>query len=413
MRNVFDQYDQAENKLTHALISTLYHEPKLIRPFLKWLRVCNIPSLKNIEVAIQQLPGQDPLIIGEKQNSVPDASFCDNDSWAVILESKVQAGISVSQLRRHLDKASRYGYEDVYLILITVDLPRGKIPAGVRHVSWKSIYHWFATKSHNSNWAKFFVEYMQVYESKMIAQNYDIRGTITMFTGFRFDKENPYTYREGKRLIKVLGEEFRKNKVLVRQLGIDPKTEGRPAITRGNSGAVWDLIPLKIARGAPFIHYPHATMVIKPQNACVAITIPNGIKGGIKKRLQKISIDEFRALLTSIESNVRKIIRKVPGARPSVYVSQRHYKTRRSHPETDGRIEVDLRTLVDRKGSNLKYQPMWVEAIYELLTHKRTNIQFGVQIDFPYSEKCMQSSKAVNAMAEAWIAMKPLLDFVK
>ena len=58
MRNIFDQYDQQENRLTHALICTLTNDKGLILPFLRWLKCKNIPPLKNIHIGQQQPPGQ-------------------------------------------------------------------------------------------------------------------------------------------------------------------------------------------------------------------------------------------------------------------------------------------------------------------------------------------------------------------
>jgi len=412
LRNIFDQYDQAENKLTHALISTLHHEPKLIRPFLSWLKVKNIPPLKDIDIGIQSLPGQEQSPILENQNSVPDAYFCNNESWAVIIESKVQAGISNNQLRRHQNKAKSYGYDNNAVVVIAVNAPKTHL-ARVIYVTWKQVYKWFVNKAGISSWATCFVDYMEIYESKMLAQNYNIKGTMTMFSGFHFSKENPYTYREGKRQIKVLGEEFRKKKRLVKGLGIDPKGDGRPAITRGGEGAVWDFIPLIFAKGAAFTSYPHATFGVWPKVAIVAITVPHCIRGGFKNKLKDIGIDGFKDLLKEIEKNLRGPIKKAPGTKPLVYVVQRHYKSQRSSPETDGRIEVDLRTLIDIPNSTLKHQPMWAEAIYEILINKKTNIQFGIEPRFPYTAKCMQSEKAVEVMVDAWIAMKPLIEFAR
>jgi len=44
MRNLFDQYEQPENRLTHALATVLAKEPALIVPFLGWLDVTEIPG---------------------------------------------------------------------------------------------------------------------------------------------------------------------------------------------------------------------------------------------------------------------------------------------------------------------------------------------------------------------------------
>lgn len=59
MRNVFDQYEQQENKLTHALMVTLANDKKLVRPFLKFVGVKRVPALKNIELGLQRVPGQE------------------------------------------------------------------------------------------------------------------------------------------------------------------------------------------------------------------------------------------------------------------------------------------------------------------------------------------------------------------
>ena len=233
-----------------------------------------------------------------------------------------------------------------------------------------------------------------------------------MFSGFHFDEEHPYTYHEGKRLIRLMGQEFRKNERLVEELGLDPEGKSKTKITRGEGGAVWDFIPLKKAKGAAVTAYPQATMGIKPNNVSVAITVPDKLKGGIKSRLKKVSKDEFGKMLAKIEKNLRKCIKKDSGIKPIIYISQRYYKSQRSHPIIDGRLEVDLRTLVNNDKTGLKHQPMWLEAIYNVLTHKRTNIQLSIQIRFPYSEKAMQSAEALDVMADAWIAMKPMLDFV-
>lgn len=95
-----------------------------------------------------------------------------------------------------------------------------------------------------------------------------------------------------------------------------------------------------------------------------------------------------------------------------IYVLQRHYRTQGSQPERDGRIDVDLRTLVPSGRTGLKHQPMWGHAMYGILTHKRTNIQMGVEVHMPYSARTMRTAKALDAMAAAWVALKPLLGFV-
>jgi hypothetical protein len=57
LRNIFDQYEQPENRLTHALVSVLDHDRTLLSPFLAWLGVENVPSKHFLRLTQQQVPG--------------------------------------------------------------------------------------------------------------------------------------------------------------------------------------------------------------------------------------------------------------------------------------------------------------------------------------------------------------------
>ena len=410
MRNIFDQYEQPENRLTHALVSTLHNDRALIRPFLRFLGAKRIPPLKYIHLGEQESPGGEADYQKDGKEGLPDACFYDDDSWAVLVECKVQAGVSGRQLARHHKTAQRFGYDEPQLALIAVDVPGKRLPPGVTVRQWRDVYQWFR-KRNGRSWARDFAGYMHVFESKMIAQKYDIRGTQTMFDGFRFNEQEPYTYREGKRLMRLLRQEFAKRRRLINDLGMDPNAKGRTALTRDRDGGVWDFMSLEVARDSVFTAYPHLTMVVRPTEAVTAMTVPNGLRGGIKNKLKHQGKEEFGRLLAVIEKRVRPVLRKAPGAQPMIYAHQRHYRSQKSRPVHDGRLEVDLRTLVPGDRS-LRHQPMWLEALYELLTNKRTNIQMGIEVHLPYTAKVMRSPGALDVMVEAWVAMKPLLDFV-
>ena len=410
MRNVFDQYDQPENRLTHALMVTLANDKKLVRPFLKLVGVKRVPALKDIELGLQRVPGQEVDSIKDGKEGLPDGCFFDQDSWAVVIEAKVQAGISVNQLRRHRKTSARYGYAQPHVVLLSIDKPKS-LPNWVTHLEWKNLYRWFNKRTSDSSWARHFVEYMHVFESKMIAEDYNIRGTLTMFDGFKFSDDEPYTYAEGKRLIRLLGDELRKRKKLVKALGIDVKEPGRKAITRGENGGVWDFLPLKIGRGKPFTAAVHPTLVIRPQEVGIALTVPNAMRG-VRNTLRNDDAEGLGRMLSQVEKNLRPVLKKVKTAKPMIYILQRHYKSQRSHPEMDGRVEVDLRTVLSTAKGPLKHQPGWLECIFKLLVNKRTNMQWGIELHCPHSEKEMQSAKAIDIMVDTWIAMTPLMDFV-
>lgn len=411
MRNVFDQYDQPENRLTHAMMSTLHRDRRLLKDFLQWLDVAPGGPMDQIHVGEQQVPGGEANSEKEEDEGLPDGCFFDDEGWAVLMEAKVQAKLSNVQLRRHRRLAERFGYPDAHLLVVSVDPQPKNLPPNTSFHEWRKVYAWFSRQAGRSEWARHFVEYMQIFEAKVLAKGYEIRGALTMFDGFRFSEDSPYTYREGKRLIRLLAQEFRQNEVLIKELGLDPVGDGRPALTRGKDGVVWDFIPLKAAGDGSFTSFPHATMVVRPDEAAVAITVPNNIMGGMKSRLKRWSKEDFYGVLKQVESNLRPVLSDVPGAKPMLYVLQRHYRSQRSLPDVDGRLEVDVRTLVDVPNAPLKHQPGWLDAIYGVLSGKRTNIQIGIEVHLPYSAQVMQTKCAEKVMAKAWIALKPFLGF--
>ncbi len=412
MRNLFDQYEQPENKLTHALFSTLDRERSYIRPFLGYLGVPNIPPVKNLRITEQQVPG---LVEADAEDidtsGLPDACVFTDEGWAVLFECKVQAHVDAEQLRRHRATAIRHGFESPHLVVIAVDETAGNVPDGIIRITWKDVYRWFGKRSHEP-WASEFIRYMQTFERKMIAKDYEIRGTITMFDGLRFDASNPYTYREAKRLIRLLGDQLQARKDL-HKIGVDPKGERRPAITGRGAEAVWDFLPLRIARNAKqFTWYPHLTMVLNSSRAIAAVTVPNDVKGGLSSKLAELGLEGFMEQMAEFEERLRRIVDLSSGAKPMVYATQRHYRSQRSPAEVDARLDADLRTAVPGVQAGVKYQPQWLEAIYEVLVNKQSNLQFGIEVQFSYDCKLLRSAKAVNLFADTWKALQPLITFV-
>lgn len=413
MRNIFDQYTQPENRLTHALVCTLDADRALLRPFLRWAGASKTPPQSRLVITEQQVPGE--AIAGDEDEGqgLPDACIFDDDGWSFLIESKVQSGINTGQLRRHIATAKRHGFYDPFLLLLSVDAPPAKLPARTAHRSWREVYAWFRKREADSGWARTFTEYMERFESRMIAQNYAIRGTLTMFDGLRFDDDNPYTYREGKRLIRLLGDELQGRKDL-RAIGIDPKGERRSAITgRAMTALVWDYLPLRCARGASnFTAFPHLTMAIRGDGAAAAITVPNGVRGGFRSKLRDAGEDGFVDILRDIERRLRPLMRRSKGARVKVYAMQRHYRSQRSGGTIDARLDADLRTIVPGKRREAKHQPEWIRSIYQVVTNKRSNIQLGIDVHLTYDCPIVRSPDATELFAQAWVGMSPMLDFV-
>lgn len=412
MRNVFDQYTQPENRLTHALVCTLNGDRSLLRPFLRWAGSTGVPPASQLRITEQQVPGE--AVSGDEGegSGLPDACVYADDGWSLLVEAKVRAGISLGQLRRHIATAKRHGFDKPYLLLLSVDDPPKQMPPRSVHRAWRDVYAWFRKRADSSQWARTLTDYIETFESRMITENYSIRGTLTMFDGLRFDEEKPFTYHEGRRLIRLLGDELQKRKDL-RNIGVAPKGERRTAITKGDGTNVWDFLPLKEAdRSSEFTAYPHLTMALRQTAAGAAITVPNGVRGGFRKKLKGVGEEGFLDLLRNIEKRLRPVLSTSKGSTARVYATQRHYRSQRSAPKIDARIQADLQTIIPGKRREVKYQPQWISAIYHVMSQKRSNIQLGVEVHLSYDCPVVRSARAIGLFATSWIAMSPLIDFV-
>lgn len=339
----------------------------------------------------------------------------DDSNWAVLFESKIQAPAKLGQLIRHGETARRHGYDDCWVVMISVGKVSWELPEGETKIiarTWQEVYSWFNRRATKSFWANELVQYMQVFEQKMLSQEYNIKGTITVFDGLRFDDNNPYTYREGKRLIRLLGDLLQERSDL-HKIGVDPEGSRRPAITGKATDGVWDFLPLVVASDAKsFTSFPHLTLVVHRSHATAAITVPNDVKGGFRSKLKRAGLDGFMTLISQLEKGIRPIVRRSNEAKPMIYATQRHHLGQKSPAVVDARLETDLRTACRTSSSKVRYQPEWVAAIYELLVHKRSNIQFGVEVQFKYTCPVVQSREAEDLFAETWKALLPLVDFV-
>src|SRR5205823_3703591 len=126
----------------------------------------------------------------------------------------------------------------------------------------------------NTEWTDRLRAYLRVAEVRLAREGYLTEGTLTMFDGFPFSPENPYTYGEGKRLLKLAMAELRKDSSL-KALGMDPLAPGRGAIKGRTGSSVWDFLSLRDRPdGSAFTKYPHLTLAVRADYLEVAITIP-------------------------------------------------------------------------------------------------------------------------------------------
>lgn len=62
-------------------------------------------------------------------------------------------------------------------------------------------------------------------------------------------------------------------------------------------------------------------------------------------------------------------------------------------------------------GNAVKQQPQWLEATYDALEERNSNLQLGVGAIFPF-ERCLavREPEILNHVAAVWLSCKPLID---
>lgn len=411
MRNIFDQYKQPENRLTHALVSALWEDEKLLRNFVAWITGAK-PSGR-LEIVEQRLPGENEVDEAEyEKRGLPDGWIYDTNEWSLLIESKVKAPLSVDQLKRHYKTAQKRGYSEVIVLAIDVAAPRTLLPEYVVFRSWREIYSWLSAQSRKSEWAQRTMRYMEVAEAKWPAEGYLKEGALTEFTGIHFDEQNPYNYGEAKRLIRLLMDELRQHPGL--DGVIHPAAAGRGAIKGRQGTSVWDFLRLREARlEDKFDGQPHFTLSIGERYVSPIIILPNAMAGKYRRKLVSLGEERFFDVMADIEKSMRKVCRTAKGAKPWMSITQRHYLSRSSLPTVDGDISFDLRTAFVTAKSSVKYQPQWLSASYGLLTEKNSNITFALGGRMPYGEcKKLKERGIVDSIVASWLACKPLIDVI-
>ena len=410
MRNIFDQYSQHENRLTHALVTAFGEDPKLLRKFVKWITGATPP--KRLKVVEQQLPGEYELSEQEyEQRGLPDAWIHDDDEWSLLIESKVQAKLNLKQLERHYRTARKRGFGDVTVLAIDVEKSAKKLPGYVAFKSWKDVYSWLSQQSANSEWASRTLKYMEVAERKWPAEGYLKEGTLTEFSGIHFDDNNPYIYTEGKRLIQLMTDELRADTDLKKIANL--KAPGRGKITGKRRTHVWDYIRLKgLEVSDKHTSQPHLSLLITHEHVRSFLNVPNSMKAAFRNPVKEMGEEGFFDVMREININFRRITKTYSGSYPFANLAQMRFAFMGAKPTIDGKIEFDLRTAFPGpKGQKVKVQDEWLRAMYSMIINKHSNMDWDVGMSFPY-ESCMKTRQPeiLDAVAASWIACKPLID---
>lgn len=391
----------------------------LLNSFVHWVTGQNMRKQKLV-VFEQSLPGDEEDLSEEEaqRRGLPDGCITDEDSWGLLIESKFAAKPSADQLRRHLSTARRRGIEDINLLLITVHAVPGRLPDKVIVKQWWEVYAWLSKHAPPSLWARRCLEYIQVAETKEAKAGYLQEGRLTVFSGIPFGRDEPYSYGQAKRLLKLLREELCRDKRLTKQLGADLIAPGRPAITGRERSSVWDFIPITHAQRAKnHTQYLHLTLAISEDCVAAYVTVPNKIKPRLRSKLLGSNPGEFESLIQTVTTNMVKSLKGVEGFMLEVVVVQRHFRSQRSPGVVDCELRFDGRTALpktSRYRGRVKSQPQWVKAAHDALAHRQSNLEFRIGCSFPYDTcSTTRDKKIVRAISDVWLACTSIVEGAK
>ena len=144
------------------------------------------------------------------------------------------------------------------------------------------------------------------------------------------------------------------------------------------------------------------------------MTVPHAVNNIMRRNLIKLGEAGFQALVKDVVDNLRPMLRDHEGAAPWFRGIQRRYPSQRAVPFVDARIDFDLRTAIPSGGSP-KTQPRWLSAAYGSFVNKEnSNYQIQMGVVFRY-DRCpeLQQANAIDLIASAWLACKPLIDLAR
>jgi hypothetical protein len=423
-RNLFDQYKLPENRLTHALLSTLTYDRRLLSHFLRRYVKGVRFNERTLEVAEQTMPGDpEPTMPDNFNKSLPDGVIFErqnqgtkedkNRKKALIIESKINSRLTNNQLVRHSRGVRARGFA-VSGLAITPDNIKVRLPDGWSHQSWSDIYDWLIREPDNSIWRKELAHFVEALEVQMLNDNSLGNSALTRFNGIPFERDHPYTYQQAKRLIRLLRAKLEKHKAQCAKLGIDLDTPGKAAITQVG---VWDYFSLHgHPKGKSFTFYPHLTFGIGPKSAEATITVPNAVRRDIIEALQQASLREFQDAAAVFLSTVARNFKAAQNVRPMMKLLQRRYQRQNSPPIHDAILDIDVRTAVNSRSRSKhrkrpKFQPEWLNMAKTVISGKASNLQFQIGCQFDY-ERCaaIHERDAEILFVSAWLSAR---DFFK
>lgn len=416
--NAFDQYSQAENRLTHALGVTLERSKEFRAVFLKEL-AGNPRINRDAQVTLQMAQGT--VEVNGEKCGIPDLAIIDDYDNAIIVEAKLGASLAWQQLASHEHRADRNGVSVAAALAIT---GRDKDGATLlqwqkdkrfrhpwRHVTWQEVYRLACHNVGINPWVKELRDYMQIMATSLDEVEMGADVKIIEFTGVTKEMQENYTPALAKRLLRSLMDELRADKAFLKDIGIPTgQSRARKAIKTGMR--VWDLLS-PVAGDENFTHGHHFTVGIAPERLEAMLTIPDKAIRKLIKFAQSVTAEEFAAIMNSFTDTLAKADIIEAGGKPVINIVQRRYKGMNLHA-VDGHAEFDPRlwagTTGDKKDPAIRPQPEWLSFCQQLISNKDSNIQFQIGLRFPYDScPATHGRAAIDLVKNTFRAVMPLV----
>ena len=198
LNNIFDPYDQSENRITNALLQTMAKDVDFLKKFLRYNLSLSLNRNSSVVISSQK----EPLGLGdsdqdrEEIEGIPDGWIIIDENDAVLIESKiVRNAIRKDQLLAH--KKRIRGYSKKYLCVITPDdespIQDMQIEGiNISWISWSKIYEMLQNNQRND-----LPGYFKAQLKEYLAMSEDLVG----FQGIYFPSDT-FNRREARIIIK-------------------------------------------------------------------------------------------------------------------------------------------------------------------------------------------------------------------
>ncbi|MBI2165116.1 MAG: hypothetical protein HYU29_01780 [Chloroflexi bacterium] len=408
LRNIFDQYSQLENRVTHALAHALVSDMSLRTAFSQ-------------QAARHETMGKPAIIVQDRSgqgDSVPDLTILDESGFRITMENKLQLdSVEADQLARHWKRVAYGGQQSGCVLVITPDLHEPKEVQGMRQdganirwVPWQQVYQWMMELGRRKPTAAIalaFCEYLRQVEGVLQKEGNDVM--LSTFDGIDF-KQGVRDDSQARSLLAHIRRHIESSGAMRQQFpGLNPQL-GR------KQSSYWTSIGLvrpasEEERSDPFNKHPHLTIEFEEAQFSAFIVLPHAARHEYKRRASEATLDAWRRVFADILEAILRL-EEAPKPVPYVLIEQRHWITRKGAPTVDGKVEFTLDTLASslKVDGKVKDNEKWFSVVPSLIrTSSQANIEVQVGLHYPYGrcEKVLGDRDFPDHLVQAIGTLQP------